>query len=185
MNKKIIRYGCLTLGLAAVISFSAVAIKFAGADEDVGDITVTDEKVGKYDLCNHDESFKEPELEVGKYYFNGDENAKYIEVKGDGKLYFMGGTAEDFAADLYDSREVFEEDLKNPESGAEKNVEDFSAPREYLVYTSHLASDNTYVFYSWSVEESDGQELVNGIGYRLDNGDTLSLNDKAEYVLKK
>lgn len=187
MNKKaLIKYVGIVGALTIVISGAVLISSYAGADNLDGNIIITDSSLEKYDLCEHDETYQEPELKIGKYYYNGDTSAKYIEITGDGKLYLKGGTTEDFVRDfLVEVDEAKKEDA--PEELKQifmEEMEFHSKPIEYKVFTEHRLHDKIYVYKKWSeYKEKNGDIGYTGVGFVLEDENTLRLNKFTRYIL--
>ena len=153
------------------------------------------------DNCTHDENYKEPELKIGKYYYNGDTTAKYIEVTDDGYMHYKGATPEEFAAALLSASKTEQEAMvekyrswvkKNdesdfyevPEQGSDiefinNNIDFFSTPKEYKVYTDHKLSDTVKVYEEWEVT-SDG--VIQGSCYEYVDENTLERNSFTRFI---
>lgn len=185
MNKlAVIKYGAIICVMTATISAIAINSRPAevGADEESG-IIIADE-LDTYDLCNHDESYVEPELKIGKYYYNGDTSAKYIEITGDGYLYFRGGSPEEFVNDIYgDTPEALEKAKEADPDGVAEEIEFYSKPCKYRVYTEHILKDKIFVYERWSENDfGDGREHVSGGGMLLEDENTLMRNDFTRFI---
>lgn len=184
IKKALIKYGAITAALTVLISGTAMGISLANASDLNGDIIVSNDTIGKYDLCGHDDSYVEPELKIGKYYYNGDTSAKYIEVTGDGMLYYKGGTAEDFVRDICGETEEEYQSAKAYEpNGIADEIEFFSTPTEYKVFTEHRLNDKIYVYERWSVDDTkDGEYHVSGRGLTLEDENTLRRNYFTSFI---
>lgn len=185
INKRVfIKYGVITGALTLIISGTAIGMSMANAGDYEGDIIISNDPVGVYELCDHDENYVEPELKVGKYYYNGDTNAKYIEVTGDGMLYYRGGTAEDFVRDICgETEEEYQNAKSSDPEGIADEIEFFSTPSEYKVFTEHRLGDKIYVYERWSVDDTkDGEYHISGRGLTLEDENTLRRNYFTSYI---
>ena len=61
-------------------------------------------------------------------------------------------------------------------------VDFYSQPQEYLIDTIHLLNDKVYVYEKWTVSEDNGAENVTGIGFVLEDENTLERNDFTRYI---
>ncbi len=188
--------------LAVILIVSAViAVLVIRAVNDKKNKEDNDNGVYLNDKCTHDENYKEPELKVGKYYYNGDTTAKYIEVTSDGYMHYNGATPEEFAAALLSASTTEQEAMvekyrswvkKNeesdfyeiPEQGSDiefinNNIDFFSTPKEYKVYTDHILSDTVKVYEEWEVT-SDG--IMQGSCYEYVDENTLQKNDFTRFI---
>lgn len=171
--------------------------------------TVNDKKNKEYynngvylnEKCTHDETYQEPELKIGKYYYNGDTTATYIEITSDGKINYSGGTPEKFAAALLSASTTEQEAIvekyrswikKNeesdfheiPEQGSDiafihNNIDFFSTSKKYRVYTDHKLSDTVKVYEEWEITQ---EGVVLGSYYKYVDENTLEKNDFTRYI---